>query len=182
MLGRVSRVAVATRRLTAVFGVAGACSGTVSVGTNDGGDGATTTGALPFDATGTPDGLNIDGTIDSSSSSPSGSGLSSDLNNPSSWSNPGVSFCPSSCRLDTDCAFCPLPRGNSKNCCVMGICVMYATCPRASDSGVDAQDAADLSAPDADGSACTTVYQPCDAQVCCEGMRCLGNGTCEPIP
>jgi hypothetical protein len=57
---------------------------------------------------------------------------------------------------------------------------------------VDAGDGGDISdaqlgdldggASDAEGGACTSLYRPCDAQVCCEGMRCFGNGTCEPIP
>lgn len=94
--------------------------------------------------------------------------------------------CPTECSVDSDCANCGLPDGcTGRNTCVSGICVQ-ATCPLAGDSGVDAQEAADASAPDGDGCACTPLYQRCDTPDfcgCCDpSFRCSGGGTCIPIP
>jgi hypothetical protein len=210
----VSRGVSALRPMAVLLSLAAACGGAV---TGSSSDASTDFGAPPVP-------------YDASAALEAGSGLSRDLNSPDGSRSSGVSFCPSSCRVDADCAFCALPPGsNSNNCCVMGICALLVFCPTVRDSGPpdgapppckcshiygacgalnacgcctgeqlqcsgtstciprstagDAElDAADGGGSDADGAACTTVYQPCDAQVCCEGMRCLGNGTCLPIP
>jgi hypothetical protein len=58
------------------------------------------------------------------------------------------------------------PGSNSKNCCVMGICAMLASCPTIRDSGGDAQ---------LDAGACNPVLasdydQSCDADTDCVGV------------
>jgi hypothetical protein len=73
-----------------------------------------------------------------SSGSSSGDQSGSSSGTTSSSSGGGSGVCPSSCKANTDCAPCGLPAGSTgKNCCVMGICAMMASCPVIRDSGRD---------------------------------------------
>jgi hypothetical protein len=101
----VGRAASALRPMATILPLAAACGGAVMAG---GGDASTDFGAPPgpYDAAAA---LEAASHMGGSSSGPIGVGLSSGLSNPSSGSNIGVSFCPSSCQVDTECAFLPAP-------------------------------------------------------------------------
>jgi len=72
--------------------------------------------------------------VDMTGSSSSSGGPSSPANS-SGGNTAGGGSCPSSCKTNADCSSCPLMGG--KNCCVMGICAMMASCPVIRDSGRD---------------------------------------------
>jgi hypothetical protein len=75
---------------------------------------------------------------DSSGNSGSSSGDQTQTPPPSSTGTGSGGVCPSSCKANADCTPCGLPPGSTgKNCCVMGICAMMASCPVIRDSGRD---------------------------------------------